>query len=142
MNMFEIPHLMVTRPKYLSKIVHFTDTCSKTKYKQQNSTKTSSYQNGLKCLLLCISVKWFRMKDMCLSVKSTVTGSRTASKSAINQFSFLTPAQCNYPCKKLILEFCFLGLNWPLTSNLKIATHMGWFWDTLTNEIFELNESH
>ena len=93
--MFEIPHLMVTHPKYLSKIVHFTGMCSQTKYKQQISTKTLSYQNGLKCLLLCISGKWFRMKDMCLSVKSTVTGSRTGSKSAINQFSFLTPVLQN-----------------------------------------------
>ena len=48
-------------------------------------------------------------------------------------------AQCTYPCKNWILEFCFLGLNWPLTSNLKTATPMGWFWDTFISTNFELN---
>ena len=37
------------------------------------------------------------------------------------------------------MEFCFLGLNWPLTSNMKIATHMGWFCNTFINTKFELN---
>ena len=48
-------------------------------------------------------------------------------------------SQCNYPCKNWILEFCFLGLNWPLTSNLKTATPMGWFWDTFISTNFKLN---